>query len=82
MKELGIDIETYSSRDLAKCGVYKYVEAPDFTILLFAYSVDNVETIELNQKEKVLSDEWALTLFTCTPGGKTRVVVHCMAAKC
>ena len=43
MKELGIDIETYSSRSLADCGVYKYVEAPDFTILLFAYSVDNGE---------------------------------------
>lgn len=42
----------------------------------------NRETNEPNQKEKVLSDEWALTLFTCTPGGKTRVVVHCMAAKC
>lgn len=41
MKELGIDIETYSSHDLPKCGVYKYVEAPDFAILLFAYSVDN-----------------------------------------
>lgn len=41
MHELGIDIETYSSRDLSECGVYKYVEAPDFTILLFAYSVDN-----------------------------------------
>ena len=43
MKELGIDIETYSSRDLGKCGVYKYVEAPDFAILLFAYSVDGGE---------------------------------------
>lgn len=40
MKELGIDIETYSSNDLPSCGVYKYVEAEDFTILLFAYSVD------------------------------------------
>ncbi|MBR2638780.1 MAG: DNA polymerase [Bacteroidaceae bacterium] len=40
MRELGIDIETYSSNDLPSCGVYKYVEAPDFTILLFAYSVD------------------------------------------
>ena len=40
MRELGIDIETYSSNDLASCGVYKYVEAPDFTILLFAYSID------------------------------------------
>ena len=45
----------------------------------FTYSVDNVETVEPNQKEKVLSDEWALTLFTCTPGGKTRVAVHCLA---
>lgn len=40
MRELGIDIETYSSNDLPTCGVYKYVEAPDFAILLFAYSVD------------------------------------------
>lgn len=41
MTELGIDIETYSSRDLSKCGVYKYAEAPDFAVLLFAYSIDN-----------------------------------------
>ena len=40
MREIGIDIETYSSNDLKSCGVYKYVEAPDFTILLFPYSVD------------------------------------------
>lgn len=40
MHELGIDIETYSSYDLKSCGVYRYTEAPDFTILLFAYSVD------------------------------------------
>lgn len=43
MTELGIDIETYSSYDLASCGVYKYVEAPDFDILLFAYSIDGGE---------------------------------------
>ena len=40
MTELGIDIETYSSEDLASCGVYRYAEAPDFAVLLFAYSVD------------------------------------------
>ena len=40
MREIGIDIETYSSHKLPSCGVYRYVEAPDFTILLFAYSVD------------------------------------------
>ena len=54
MRELGIDIETYSSRDLAKCGVYKYVEAPDFTILIFAYSVDNgpVSCVDFAQGEE------------------------------
>ena len=40
MKTLAIDIETYSSVDLAKCGVYKYTEATDFDILLFGYSID------------------------------------------
>lgn len=43
MTEIGIDIETYSSFDLATCGVYRYVEAPDFTILLFSYCVDGGE---------------------------------------
>ena len=58
MKELGIDIETYSSRDLSKCGVYKYVEAPDFAVLLFAYSVDNgpVSCVDFAQGEE-LPDE-------------------------
>jgi len=40
MKSLHIDIETYSSRDLTKCGLYVYTEAPDFEILLFGVSVD------------------------------------------
>lgn len=42
---MGIDIETYSSNDLQSCGVYRYVEAPDFTILLFAYSIDNAPAV-------------------------------------
>ena len=43
MKNLEIDIETFSSVNLAKSGVYRYVEAPDFEILLFGYSVDGGE---------------------------------------
>ena len=43
MKELSIDIETYSSVNLLKLGVYAYADAPDFTILLFAYAFDNEE---------------------------------------
>lgn len=55
MQELGIDIETYSSNDLPSCGVYKYVEAEDFTILLFAYSVDGgpVTCCDFAQGEKL-----------------------------
>lgn len=45
MKELGIDIETYSSNDLTTGGVYKYIEAEDFTILLFAYSIDGAPAV-------------------------------------
>lgn len=58
MKELGIDIETYSSRNLAECGVYRYAEAPDFAVLLFACSIDNgpVQCVDLAQGE-TLPDE-------------------------
>ncbi|MFS2315905.1 DNA polymerase [Dehalococcoides mccartyi] len=55
MKTLSIDIETYSSTDLNKCGVYKYAESPDFEILLFGYSVDGseVQVISLADGESV-----------------------------
>ncbi|MGX8701801.1 DNA polymerase [Caproiciproducens sp.] len=58
MKTLSIDIETYSSAPLAKCGVYKYVEVPDFEILLFGYSADNgsVQTIDLACGEMLPSE--------------------------
>ena len=58
MDELGIDIETYSSNDLPSCGVYKYVEADDFTVLLFAYSVDHgpVEVVDLACGEQLPDD--------------------------
>lgn len=43
MKTLSIDLETYSSVNLQKCGVYKYAQSEDFEILLFGYSVDGGE---------------------------------------
>ena len=66
MQHLSIDIETYSSVNLQKAGVYKYAESPDFEILLFGYSVDGgaVHVIDLACGEKIpaeivdaLSDE-------------------------
>ena len=52
---LAIDIETYSSIDLVKCGVYAYTESKDFEILLFAYAYDDnpVEIIDLACDEKL-----------------------------
>ena len=43
MRTISIDIETYSSTDLTKCGVYRYCESGDFAVLLFGYSVDGGE---------------------------------------
>ena len=40
MPTLSIDIETYSSLDISACGAHRYVEAPDFEVLLLAYSLD------------------------------------------
>lgn len=55
MKILSIDIETYSSRDLTKCGVYAYTQAEDFEILLFGYAFDDeeVKVIDLKNEEEL-----------------------------
>ena len=55
MKNLEIDIETYSSVNLSKAGVYRYVESLDFEILLFGYSIDGgeVEVIDLACGERI-----------------------------
>ena len=58
MNSISIDIETFSSNDLSKCGVYKYVEASDFDILLFGYAVDggDVIVVDLSAGEKIPED--------------------------
>ena len=58
MKTLSIDIETYSDQNLAKCGVYRYVESPVFEILLFAYSIDGapVQIVDLACGESIPAD--------------------------
>lgn len=58
MNTLSIDIETFSSVNLAKAGVYKYAESQDFEILLFGYSVDGgeVQVADLASGEKIPSD--------------------------
>lgn len=58
MKRMNIDIETYSSSNLAECGVYRYAEDPDFEVLLFGVSVDGgpVRCFDLKEGEKLPED--------------------------
>lgn len=55
MKTLSLDLETYSSVDLGKSSVYRYVESPDFDILLLGYSADGgeVQVVDLAQGEQI-----------------------------
>ncbi|PKZ45232.1 hypothetical protein CYJ68_04820 [Gardnerella vaginalis] len=55
IRELSVDLETFSSVNLGKCGVYKYAESDDFEILLFGYSVDGseVQVVDLAQGETI-----------------------------
>ncbi|WP_418949021.1 DNA polymerase [Phascolarctobacterium faecium] len=55
LQYISIDLETFSDVDLQKCGVYKYVQSPNFEILLFGYSVDGgeVEVVDLACGEQI-----------------------------
>lgn len=55
MRHLSVDVETYSSVNLADCGAYKYAESEDFEVLLFGYSVDfgEPEVIDLACGENI-----------------------------
>lgn len=57
---LSIDIETRSSVDIGKSGLYKYAQSPDFEILLFAYRMDDgpVELIDLTRDEAFPPEIW------------------------
>lgn len=48
MHHLNIDLETFSSVDIGKSGLYKYVQAPDFQILLFGYSFDGAPPVVID----------------------------------
>ena len=76
MKNLSIDIETYSSVDLSKAGVYKYSESEDFLILLFGYSIDHgpVKTIDLASGEKLPEE----ILKALTDHAAIKWVFNCM----
>lgn len=57
MQHLSIDLETFSDINISKSGLYKYVQSPNFQILLFGYAwnfnADDVKVIDLAQGEKI-----------------------------
>lgn len=55
MEHLSIDIETKSSVDIGKAGLYRYAQSDDFEILLFAYRYgdESVQIVDLSQGEKI-----------------------------
>lgn len=55
MRVLHLDLETYSSAPLPKCGVYRYCDSPDFEILLLSYAFDDesVVTVDLACGEEI-----------------------------
>ncbi|MGL5649427.1 MAG: hypothetical protein ACRDDY_16415, partial [Clostridium sp.] len=73
MRSLAIDIETFSDKDLTRCGVYPYTESLEFEILLFAYAFDddevkvvdfkNGERLPMNVLEALTSEDIIKTAF-------------------
>lgn len=55
-KHISIDIETFSRVNLKQCGTYKYVECPDFEILLFAYKFPGEETVCIDLTQEHIPD--------------------------
>ena len=57
MKQISIDIETYSSTNLNQTGVYRYADSNDFELMLFGYATDfgPVKVVDLTQGEKIPS---------------------------
>lgn len=55
MRQISIDIETYSSTNLNQTGVYRYADSDDFELLLFGYAVDfgPVTVIDLTQGKQI-----------------------------
>ena len=69
IKEMSIDLETYSDVDISKCGAYKYAESENFEILLFGVSIDggDVQVFDLACGDTIPDDILAaLSDYTVT----------------
>ncbi len=64
MHHLSIDIETFSSVDIKKSGSYKYIQSPDFEILLFAYALDYGDTVCIDLAQGECIPDWVINALS------------------
>ena len=64
MHVLSIDLETYSSINLQKSGAYKYIQSPDFEILLFGFSLDGSEPVCIDLAQGEVLPAWIMRALT------------------
>lgn len=65
-------------RKLSTLGYGEHLTFTDMEGNVYTYEVAEYEVLEPNQAEYLCSGDWDLSLFTCTPGGLTRVVLRCL----
>ena len=64
MHVLSIDLETYSSVDIKKSGAWKYIQSPDFEVLLFSCSLDGAYPVCFDLKQGEQLPEWVVDAIT------------------
>lgn len=64
MHNLSIDLETYSSVNIKKSGAWKYIDSPDFEILLFAYSLDCADPVCIDFAQGEVLPQWLREALT------------------
>lgn len=64
MHNLSIDLETYSSVNIKKSGAWKYIDSPDFEILLFAYSLDYADPVCIDFAQGEVLPQWLREALT------------------
>lgn len=73
MRKLYLDVETFSSVDIASAGSYKYIESPDFEILIIGYAVDDAP---VKQVDLASGDEIPADLYEALAGLDTLKIAH------
>ncbi len=77
LKEILVDIETYSEVDIGKCGLYRYATDPSFEILLVAWATDGGDGFGETKCADIASGEpIPEELMEAFQSGSVRLIAH------